>query len=341
MIYEIHPCTAAEKGKLKHFIDCHWKKGHALAVSDTLLDFQHRAEDGSYHFLVARNTVSGEIDGVFGYIPLASDPGTYYGALWKVRDDITNDEIKLLGVFLWKRITKLPNFKTYAVSGISSIAKQFYQAAKLTLGYLHQYYILNDTINDYRIAQIPANVRKKAATRDKNRTVRIATVDHRAAETIRYPYHPVKNIGYLQTRYSGHPVYQYDFKGIFVNEELQTILITRTVEAQEARCIRIVDIYGAVEKLPRIDDAIQQLLQDENAEYIDCLNYGIDPIHFHRIGFEELDPDNSQLIIPNYFESFVQKNVRLECAHTPTDHQFVIFKGDGDQDRPNVLPARI
>lgn len=342
MTYEIHPCLPQEKGELQQFIDRHWKQEHPLAVSDELLDFQHRAPDGSYRFLVARNTVSGEIDGVMGYIPTAQyDPelaanGDYFGAIWKVRDDVANDDIRLLGVFLWRSVRKLPGFRTYFTAGISDIARQFYQAAGLTVGYLRQYYILNSAVSDYRIAQIPAG-RTAAAAAAGN--VRIADVGPDAAAGVRYPYYPAKSVGFLVNRYARHPVYRYDFRGVFADGRLQAVLVTRTVEARGAKCLRIVDIYGDVAFLPPLSGAIQALLDSEGAEYADCMNYGIDPEEFIRIGFAELDPDDAGVTIPNYFEPFVPENIRLECVHTPGP--FVIFKGDGDQDRPNILPARL
>lgn len=338
MIYEIHSCAATEKKELQQFIDRHWKKGHVLATSETLLDFQHRNNDGSYNFLIARNTVSGEIDGVFGYMPLISSPGVYYGAIWKVRDDINNNEIKLLGAYLWKRMTKLPGFKAYAANGISAMAKQFYQRAGLTLGCLRQYYILSEQTPVYRIAKIDGARPSVPVETAEARQIRITTVDVAIADTIRYPYYPVKNKAYLQVRYADHPYYHYDFRGIFNQERLLAVLVTRTIEAQGAKCLRIVDVYGGLEYCPSLYSAVQQLLRDENAEYIDCMNYGIDPEVFRRIGFSELDPDNTETIIPNYFEPFEQSNVRIECAHTQSG-QFVIFKGDSDQDRPNIIPS--
>lgn len=344
MIYEIHPCRASEKEELKQFIDCHWKKGHALAVSDRLLDFQHRNADGSYNFLIARNHQTGEIDGVFGYIPSAhydtglATSGDYFGAVWKVRDDVHNDEIKLLGVYLWKSILKLPGFRYYFTAGISDMAKRFYQTARLTVDRLRQYYILNESIHDYHIAVVPEGVSlNRLKSKDSESQVEIREASFKDAKSIQYPYIPAKSVTFLENRYAKHPYYRYTFYGVYISDVLQVILVTRIVEAQGSRCLRIVDIYGNISSLPSLHVAVQSLLQKLKAEYVDCMNYGIAPFIFTQLGFEELDPEQDQLIIPNYFEPFLQKNVRLECVHTPTE-SFVIFKGDGDQDRPNILP---
>ena len=346
MIYEIHPCQASEKEELQHFIDSHWKKGHALAVSDRLLDFQHRNTDGSYNFLIARNRQSGEIDGVFGYIPMAhydaalAASGDYFGALWKVRDDVVNDEIKLLGVYLWRSIQKLPGFKRYAVSGISDIAKRFYQTARLTVGRLRQYYILNHAVRDFHIAVVPAEMlgEHNPAAAQEESPVEIREVSLDEARHLSYPYTPAKSVAFLENRYAKHPYYHYTFYGVYVSGVLQGVLVGRVVEAAGRCCLRILDVYGDMASLPPLYSAFQPLLQRLGAEYVDCMNYGIDPALFARLGFSELDPEQNQLVIPNYFEPFLQQNIRVECAHTPSD-SFVIFKGDGDQDRPNILPT--
>ena len=71
----------------------------------------------------------------------------------------------------------------------------------------------------------------------------------------------------------------------------------------------------------------------ENAEYIDCLNYGISQETFLNMGF--LVREN--IIIPNYFEPFEQRNVDIEFAFSSKSDEYVIFKGDSDQDRPSFF----
>ena len=69
------------------------------------------------------------------------------------------------------------------------------------------------------------------------------------------------------------------------------------------------------------------------AEYLDILNFGIEDIYFEKAGLLKLDP-RKPVVIPNHYEPFEQKNVHLHFA-MKTDKPYVIFKGDGDQDRPS------
>lgn len=95
------------------------------------------------------------------------------------------------------------------------------------------------------------------------------------------------------------------------------------------------DVYGKLEGLSSIYSEVQKLLKENRAEYLDCMNYGIDPSVFDEMGFDLLDV-NGDLIIPNYFEPFEKKNIALNCAYKANFH-YTMFKADSDQDRPNIL----
>ena len=47
---------------------------------------------------------------------------------------------------------------------------------------------------------------------------------------------------------------------------------------------------------------------------------------------------NDQIIVPNYFEPFVRKNINLKWAIKSSNSVMTpMFKGDCDQDRPKIL----
>ena len=41
-------------------------------------------------------------------------------------------------------------------------------------------------------------------------------------------------------------------------------------------------------------------------------------------------------IVPNYFEPFLKQNINIDYAFK-SKSPYVIFKGDSDQDRPNLI----
>ena len=76
------------------------------------------------------------------------------------------------------------------------------------------------------------------------------------------------------------------------------------------------------------------LIEKNNYEYVDLLAYGIEDGLLFESGFERIYEDDCN-IVPNYFEPFVKENVVIYC--TISIPGAVIFKGDADQDRPNMI----
>lgn len=341
-IYSIKIVPGIEKHKLLQFIDEHWKNNHALVKSEALLKFQHydKAND-SFNFIVAENNETGEYDALVGFIPLAQydntlkEEGNYWGAIWKYRTDIQNSEINNAAFFIWKKLFKLPYFQSYGAIGISEDAKKIYVASRLNLGYLSHYYILNDQLNSFQIAGNVLDIYKcpqKELSKD-NLTARWTSLGNIHTD-IAPCYRPYKSLSYFRNRYERHPIYSYRFIGIYQDEELVTLLACRVIEVGQSKCIRIIDVLGRL--FGSFYDSLKDILYAENAEYIDFLNYGIDKSLFLQTGFNELDLDG-ELIIPNYFEPFEKKNIRIDLAYKAKFDGYVAFKGDSDQDRPNLL----
>ncbi|MFQ9650174.1 MAG: hypothetical protein ACLRZZ_08080 [Enterocloster sp.] len=80
-----------------------------------------------------------------------------------------------------------------------------------------------------------------------------------------------------------------------------------------------------------MEKKIDELLQVNGYEYIDCYQTGVKDEIMNGAGF--LLKDDERTMIPNYFEPYVGKNV--DIYYFCTDGDITLFKGDGDQDRPN------
>ena len=73
-------------------------------------------------------------------------------------------------------------------------------------------------------------------------------------------------------------------------------------------------------------------------EYIDFFSRGLDNKLILNAGFRILNKKNKDIIIPNYFEPFVQSNQQIRFFFDKGElKNFRFFKGDGDQDRPSVI----
>ena len=94
---------------------------------------------------------------------------------------------------------------------------------------------------------------------------------------------------------------------------------------------------GSLENLGNMNMVFQDLLENEQAEYVDLMNAGISDRIFQKVGFKTLDVAG-EIIIPNYFEPFIQKNIVVKCAYR-APYNYVMFKADADQDRPSRVVA--
>ena len=70
------------------------------------------------------------------------------------------------------------------------------------------------------------------------------------------------------------------------------------------------------------------------------MEFGLSESEERILGMAVLDPQG-EVVIPNYFEPFLQENIVITAAvRNPSDERYVIFKGDSDQDRPSERPIQ-
>jgi hypothetical protein len=334
-MYDIRFCKADEIKKIQHFINRHWKKGHVLARNEELLRWQHfNVKKNHCNFVVAYDHNTDDFLAILGIIPtwhydseLFSEKD-FWLAIWKVNE---KQCIKQgLGINLLSFLKKKYNPNSIAAIGISDLAKKIYRIFGYQVGKLTQYYFLNPHVSIYKIAKIHAPNSKSYPRSQFSITI---IADPRTTKELNSNMRPKKTIEYLCNRYIKHPVYTYVFYGIYLSEKLKAIFVIRKVAINGANCLRIVDIVGNIGKINSLESEFERLLIENNAEYLDCLNYGIDETTFHNMGFSTRA---AEVIVPNYFEPFEKQNVDVDFAYKTKCENYVIFKGDSDQDRPNI-----
>src|SRR5919198_440978 len=146
---------------------------------------------------------------------------------------------------------------------------------------------------------------------------------------------PQKTVRYFHDRYVAHPVYSYRVIGLFDGEMLAGLVAARVAEHGGRRAVRIVDFLGRTETVAHIGRVARALIDETDAEYADVYNTGIDESAFRAAGFRRVDPDGAD-IVPDHFEPFERRNVRLWYA-IDSECRPILFKGDADQDRPNLV----
>ena len=109
------------------------------------------------------------------------------------------------------------------------------------------------------------------------------------------------------------------------------VFVLRVQECKGTRVVRFVDCIGCLEALTCITPFIDDILDQEYAEYIDMYEKGVPEEILRRAGWKRVDETDN--IIPNYFSPYVQCNVDIN--YCTANENIVLFRGDGDQDRPN------
>lgn len=333
---EIGRCREKDVGALTAFIDRYWSPGHALA-SRTLMDWQHREPDGGYAYLLARR--DDEIAGVLGYIPTRRfDPAlavdnVLWLALWKVREELG---VPGLGLRLLSTLGKLEPAVAVAVNGINPAHPPMYRGLGWDVGELQQFVTIAPGRKSRLISgrgdrslptPIPGPVRFTELNAEDLRRMNREEFDTAL---------PMKTPAYFAARFFAHPVYRYRVYLAEGRGGERALIATRLATHEDACALRIVDFLGNPALLADAGAAIGRLLEESDAEYADFHQTGIPAATLAAAGFAAIDPEGP-IVVPNYFEPFSARNVRIHYAiRRRTGRPTIICRADGDQDRPNI-----
>lgn len=329
---EIRRIRKEEHLKLHDYLNTHWKKNHSLAKSKCLLDYQHLSGDLYTYYAIFDHD---EIVGILGYIPTSHFDTRLrdkdaWGAIWKI-----DDEYNGLGLDLLDELLMNESSHSFGAIGISAIAKKIYKMYGMKSGYMKHYYVANNAMESFSIGR---NLQiQPTDSFEADACWNIKIIDDLSPVSLPTPcYFPLKSKEYFINKYAHHPIYKYCFWAICQNEEIISLWAVRRVVVNQSSVLRIVDVLGSLDDIPCVFPQIQQILQEESCEYVDVMNFGISSDIFINMGFTELNIDGNITIVPNYFEPFERCNVKIELAYR-ADFDYIVFKGDADQDRPNIL----
>ena len=337
-IYDIRLASTGDIPMIMKFIDMYWKKGHIIATSRELFEYEYvHGEEVDFILAIKRETAT--LEAIFGFIRCTCKrDGDIWGSMWMVNEKGNN--MSLLGVEVAKRVYSLTGCRTYIGNGANPKTtvpiRRVYFRDKVVR--MKQFYWLNPNVKKYKVALInepwipekdrnaPIHHLKKYNTC----TDLCNEFDLEAVEGI-----PHKDEWYIDHRYFKHPIYHYDVYGICDEETIRALLVTGEIFVNGVYILRIVDYVGDHIMVSGIYDEIDLLVKKYGYEYVDFFEYGIPDEYLNKAGFRDRNDFNN--IIPNYFEPFVQENIDI-WAHYKKDGT-TFFKADGDQDRPNILPS--
>ena len=344
--YEIRLCRGDEYEDNQALLDNYWRKDHIFVLSKEMFDYQHLDKrTNEYHFIIARERKTNEIHAALGFVPTSQydadiERMMVWPCIWINRKDVHR---KGLGATMYHYLKENYPIETISILGISETALAIYQHWNFTTGKIKQYVMPNVKGREH-LAKGLLNAYGEFSKKPAD-TMRLCPLERADYERLdpRDPIFTVntkyKSKSYYINRYFEHPMYAYSFFAITdCDGRIAAILIARVCGDGEANCLRIVDLIGDAAYLACVRTQIQELLQAENYEYIDFLEFGLEDQLLKNGGFINRG-EYADVIVPNYFEPFLRENVDLDCAFKTVvrDAKFIIFKADADQDRPNVL----
>ena len=339
---EIVRGTKSGLPQLMEFINLYWKKDHILSKNIDLLLWQYGDIENSnlLNWYLAKR--KDEILGILGYIPsyrfdnVLKENSIIWLALWKVRDDV---KVAGLGLRLLNTVMKEHPSSPIAVSGINVAHPPIYKALGFEVGELSQYFVCNQEMFPTLITcpdkdHLPYPNLGTATSRILQRDLVLqetTKIDAIFSSTTSH----VKTARYLKNRFIDHPIYKYHIVELLCEDITSAYMVIRIAEQEGNKVLRIVDYIGNISTLGECGSLIQQLLVEHECQYADMWQSGQANTALEKAGFKKVDPDGD-IIVPNYFEPFLNKNGRILCALKGADLQSVLItRADGDQDRPN------
>jgi len=327
--------TKNELQSYRNLINTKINNNHIYSKNPSFFNWLYKNNQKFYNVAIAINSKS-KVIGFQNFIPVSQFDNNIkekhiFLALWFVDDKAEPGT----GLRLFKFIeTKFKNY-SLSTSGFDPKMKNFHIWQKFELGVLQHYYIANPYIKNFTICKI--NKKKSLHFKINNfKKVKYLEINikniNRINSKIFNLSNPKKSITYLINRYLKHPIYKYKIiYSAYKNEN--SIIIYRKNVFNNAYCIRIVDYIGLNKNIFLFKNYLIKLFKNMRCEYIDIYNIGLDKKTLIKMGFKL--KKNKKEIIPDFFDPFLKKNIKLLYGLKNKKKNFLLFKADGDRDRPN------
>lgn len=326
--YTFRLAAPADKEDIVAFMNTHWGSRHPLINLPDYFCYYYQngqSNPATVNFVLCLQ--QGQIAAVCGFIPTSENGQDIWISIW-----CADKKAKGSGLELMAQMLPLTGAKRMSCNNIRPNTIPFYEFLGYTGARMGHFYRLAPR-PVYHVAQI------KNATIlpvSGNGSLRwFATFDELAAAfTPPATAKPYKDAWYLKRRYFAYPRQSYIAMGGFLDDRCTLVFFLRDVLVGDTHVLRLVDIVGDYDTLPQYGVALDALLGAYEAEYIDCYCHGLSAQSMAGAGFSER-AEADDIIIPHYLAPPLIENVEY-YFFTSDDDGFVMFRADGDQDRPNI-----
>ena len=317
-----------EAGRVVEFINLHFDWKLPVVNRPEFFDFYYRSGQGLQFALAEQG---GEWLAVVGYIRASQGPRPdLWASVWVAKKGANG-----AGLALMDALPRLAGAGVLACNNIRPKTMALYRFLGWHAGRMGHFYRLAP-LPRYQLAQVQA-----PAILPVGGDLALEPVPGPSAlaalglpET---PHTPKKDVWYLARRYFAFPHLAYQVYAARHSGALLAYLVCRVADSGRGKVLRIADYIGRDEVLPRLGKAIDRLLLASGAEYAELYCAGLPAAVLEAAGFCER-AEGSADILPNYLTPPLYENTDY-YYFTSAPEQFVMFRPDGDQDRPNLPEA--
>lgn len=331
--FNIRFAKISERNSVMSFIENHWSKDHVLAHDHALFDFQH-LENDRLSFVIALDP-EGMLVGVLGYIGYGCKNGNQdiALALWKVIPNLPDPQ---LGIKLIHYLQNNLSIRYIHCVGVNKRVLGIYSYLGFNVGMLDHFAAFNKNCKKFRIAVPPSKI--KAVSNESiyefcEKKFLDATLK-KLYESLFYKEKiPYKTKEFFIRRYVKHPYFSYIYHEVRLKDVFQGFIVSREVKHDRGIALRIIEVVSHNKNTTSIINDFATVLNDSAYEYIDVYASGLDKNILTSKNYENIN-DADGTIVPEYFQPFEMKNIDIHYVSTAKE-TITLFKGDGDQDRPN------
>ncbi len=325
MQYEFRLATTEDVLPVVEFLNTHWGQPHPLVNNPDLRSYYYE-QDKEFNFCLC--LAEGRIVSAAGFIYTSKRRDAIFVSIW-----CADKTAKGAGLELMECMGRLTGASLVCCNNIRPKTAAFYEFLGYKTGRFTHAYILAPR-ECYEMAQ-PAGEIAFAPTAVQFSLRPLDNLHDIDVAEITKDVMPHKDAHYLQHRYIDYPFWSSGYKlyALTDGQEVKGILVTRQARCYDSCALRLTDFIGDPSQLAHVGQAVMNLLLEQGAEYADIYAAGVADTTLESAGFTIRTPDDDT-VIPNYTDPPLQKSNTDFYYFTSGDSRFVMYRSDGDGDRP-------
>jgi hypothetical protein len=329
---EVRLANVNDINKIMRFINDNWKENHILSRDRDFFIYEHQ-DNNTINYVISLE--DNKINGILGFIKYSDNKSDIATVIWKALKSVASP---MLGIELLEFLRNHKEYNIVFSPGINKETIGIYNYLGIYTGYLFQYIIINNNIENFNILKIKKNNTLKKINFIEDNQYQLIELNKISFDFDfdKNQFIPHKDKNYFVKRYFNHPIYKYKTYGVYVGDLLTSLIVTREVKVGDSSILRIMDYIGDENDIVYVSKYLYQIVIDKDYEYIDFMCYGFNEETLSKAGFRKINLESEEIIAPNYFSPFIQENIKINfMADTKEINKLRICKADGDQDRPN------